>query len=89
MLRDSPVVIFNELHQLLLGVGLSWDEHRIVHEGLVEVHLVELQLQSLGNLQDATEGLEPVTEHKRPGSHQHVDKICLSQNIPPGKVHVS
>lgn len=45
-----PVVVFNELDQLLLGVRFSWDEDWIIHEGLVKVHLIELQLQSFGHL---------------------------------------
>lgn len=48
--ENIPVVVFNEFHQLLLCVRFSWDEHWIIHEGFIEVHLVELQLQSLGNL---------------------------------------
>lgn len=43
-------MVFNEVDQLLLGVRFSWDEDWIVHEGFVKVHLVELQLQSFGNL---------------------------------------
>lgn len=49
-LASIPVVVFNELDQLLLSVRFSWDENWIVHEGFVKVHLVELQLQSFGNL---------------------------------------
>lgn len=45
-----PVVVFNELDQLLLGVRFSWDEDWVIHEGLVKVHLIELQLQSFGHL---------------------------------------
>lgn len=45
-----PVVVFNELDQLLLGVRFSWDEDWIIHEGFVKVHLIELQLQSFGHL---------------------------------------
>lgn len=45
-----PVIVFNEFHQLLLRVRFSWDEHWIVNEGFIEVHLIKLQLQNLGNL---------------------------------------
>lgn len=66
-----PVVVFNELDQLLLSVRFSRDENRIIHEGLVKVHLVELQLQSFGNLW--------VTSTSQPGKLGLVtDTACFS-----------
>lgn len=45
-----PVVVFNEFYQLFLCVRFSWDEHWIIHEGFIEIYLIELHLQGLGNL---------------------------------------
>lgn len=45
-----PVVVFDEFHQLLLCVRFPWDEHWIIHERFIEIHVIELHLQSLGNL---------------------------------------
>lgn len=47
---DTPVIVFNELHQLILSVGFSRDNNWILHEGFIEVHLIKLEVQSLGNL---------------------------------------
>lgn len=57
--RDSPVIGLDELHQLVLRVRFSRDDDWIVHEGFVEVDLIKLQLQSLGNL----------LQWKRPENH--------------------
>lgn len=47
-------MIFNEIHQLILSVWFSWDDHWIIHERFMEVNLIELQVQSLGNLSHTT-----------------------------------
>jgi len=51
-LRGSPVIVLNEGDQLLLSIGLAGDDQGVGDEGLVEVHLVQLQLQGLGHLWD-------------------------------------
>ncbi len=39
-----------EFHQLLLGVRLARDCDWLLHEGLIEIHFVQLQGQLLGHL---------------------------------------
>ena len=45
-----PVVLLDVIHQLRLDVGFPWDGDGVLHERLVEIHLVHLQLQLLGDL---------------------------------------
>lgn len=46
-----PPVFRDEFHQLLLRVRLAWDGERLLHEGLIEIHFVQLQGQLLGHLE--------------------------------------
>ena len=46
----SPVMLFNEVNKLGLDVWLSWNGDGLLHEWLIEIHLVHLQLQLLGDL---------------------------------------
>lgn len=45
-----PPVFSDEGHDLLLRVGPVRDSDRLLHEGLVEIHLVHFQGQLLGHL---------------------------------------
>lgn len=62
-------MLLDEFHQLRLDVGFSWDGHRLLHEGLVEVHFVNLQLQLSGDLELNT---QPEEQHEN-----GFIKICL------------
>lgn len=48
--RLSPVMLFNVLNKLRLNVGLSWNGDGLLHERLIEINFVHLQLQLFGNL---------------------------------------
>ena len=45
-----PVVLLNVSDELIFSVRPAGNGHSLLHEGLVQVHLVQLQLQLLGDL---------------------------------------
>lgn len=50
-----PSVLSYEFHQFLLRVWLSRDGDRLLHEGLIEVHLIHFKCQLLGHLKHQRE----------------------------------
>lgn len=48
--RVSPVMLFNVFNELRLDVRLSWNGDGLLHEWLIEVNFIDLQLHLLGNL---------------------------------------
>lgn len=41
---NTPVIVLNEFNKFFLTVGFSGDDDRFIHEGFVEVHLIQLQV---------------------------------------------
>lgn len=41
---NTPVIVLNEFNKFFLTVGFSGDDDGFIHEGLVEVHLIQLQV---------------------------------------------
>lgn len=48
--RVSPVVLFNVFNKLRLDVGFPWNGDGFLHEWLIEVNFIDLQLQLLSDL---------------------------------------
>lgn len=48
--RVSPVVLFNVFNKLRLDVRFPWNGDGLLHEWLIEINFIDLQLQLLSNL---------------------------------------
>lgn len=48
---NTPVIVLNEFNKFFLTVGFTRDDDGFIHEGLVEIHFIQLQAQTLSNLQ--------------------------------------
>lgn len=40
---NTPLIVFNEFNKFFLTVGFTRDDDGFIHEGLVEIHLIQLQ----------------------------------------------
>ncbi len=51
-----------EFHQFFLRVRLAWDGDWLLHEGLIEIYLVQLQSQLLGHLTQRRQISQEITQ---------------------------